>query len=358
MPDIAPFLKSLISVSGLSGYETPAAALIEEKWRPLVDEITRSRLGSLHGLKRGGAGEPRPSILIATHMDAIGLMVTQIVDGLLRVTAVGGVDARILPGTPVIVHATGGGGRDELPGMAVQPPGRTLPESVGSDPVPLEHLLVDVGLLPSKVAGLVRVGDLVSFDTAPADLSGEVLSGHSLDNRASVAALTVALEELQPRAHAWDALAVASVQEEVGLVGAQTSAFGLHPTLAVAVDVTFAKGPGANDWQTFPLGKGPTLGWGPNIHPFLHKTLKDLAEKLEIPVSVEPMPRHSGTDAYALQVAAEGIPTAVISIPLRYMHTPVEAVAVKDVQRAGRLLAAFIAGLEVDFVEKIVWEES
>lgn len=353
MPDIAPFLKSLISISGLSGYETPAAALIEDKWRPLVDEISRSRLGSLHGLKRGSAGEPRPSILIAAHMDAIGLMVTQLVDGLLRLTAVGGVDARILPGTPVIVH-----GMEDLPGMVVQPPGRTLPDEVGSDPVPLEHLLVDVGLFPSKVADLVRVGDLVSFDTPPADLSGEVLSGHSLDNRASVAALTVALEELQSRAHAWDVLAVASVQEEVGLVGAQTSAFGLHPTLAVAVDVTFAKGPGANDWQTFPLGKGPTLGWGPNIHPFLHKTLKELAEKLEIPFSVEVMPRHSGTDAYALQVAAEGLPTAVVSIPLRYMHTPVEAVAVKDVQRAGRLLAAFIAGLEVDFVEKITWEDS
>ena len=353
MPDIAPFLKSLISVSGLSGYETPAAALIEDKWRPLVDEITRSRLGSLHGLKRGSAKEPRPSILISTHMDAIGLMVTQLVDGWLRVTAVGGVDARILPGTPVIVH-----GIEDLPGIVVQPPARSLPEDVGDNPLPLEHLLVDVGLLPSKVADLVRVGDLVSFDTPPADLSGETLSGHSLDNRASVAALTVALEELQARTHAWDVLAVASVQEETGLVGAQTSAFGLHPTLAVAVDVTFAKGPGANDWQTFPLGKGPTLGWGPNIHPFLHKTLKELAEKLEIPFSVEPMPRHSGTDAYALQVAAEGLPTAVVSIPLRYMHTPVEAVAVKDVQRAGRLLAAFIAGLEVDFVEKIVWEES
>ncbi len=357
MPDIAPFLKSLISVSGLSGYEAPAAALIEEKWRPLVDEISRSRLGSLHGLKRGGAKDPRPSVLISTHMDAIGLMVTQLVDGWLRLTAIGGVDARILPGTPVIVHATGAGGMEDLPGIVVQPPARSLPEDVGDNPVPLTHLLVDVGLLPSKVAGLVRVGDLVSFDTPPTDLSGEVLSGHSLDNRASVAALTVALEELQSRTHAWDVLAVASVQEETGLIGAQTSAFGLHPTLAIAVDVTFAKGPGANDWQTFPLGKGPTLGWGPNIHPFLHKTLKDLAEKLEIPFSVEVMPRHSGTDAYALQVAAEGIPTAVVSIPLRYMHTPVEAVAVKDVQRAGRLLAAFIAGLEVDFVEKIVWED-
>jgi len=169
--------------------------------------------------------------------------------------------------------------------------------------------------------------------------------------------MTIALEELQCRSHAWDVLAIATVQEEVGLIGGYTSAFDLNPSLAIAVDVTFAKGPGANDWQTFPLGKGVTMAWGPNIHPYVHKKLKELADKLEIPYSVEMTPRHSGTDAFALQVAAEGIPTAVLSIPLRYMHTPVEVVGVKDVQRAGRLLAEFIAGLEADFIEKITWDE-
>jgi len=353
MPDITPFLKALMSVSGLSGFETPAARLIETKWRPLVDEVSQSRIGSLHAFKRGTAEAPRPSIMVATHMDAIGLMVTKVVDGFLHVTAVGGVDARILPGMPVLVHAKD----EDLPGLVVQPPGFALPESVGANPVPLTDLLVDVGLLPKKVAELVRVGDLVSFATEPADLSGDALAGHSLDNRASVAAMTIALEELQCRSHAWDVLAIATVQEEVGLIGGYTSAFDLNPSLAIAVDVTFAKGPGANDWQTFPLGKGVTMAWGPNIHPYVHKKLKELADKLEIPYSVEMTPRHSGTDAFALQVAAEGIPTAVLSIPLRYMHTPVEVVGVKDVQRAGRLLAEFIAGLEADFIEKITWDE-
>jgi endoglucanase len=147
------------------------------------------------------------------------------------------------------------------------------------------------------------------------------------------------------------------VQEEVGVKGALTSAFGLRPQIAIAIDVTFAKGPGANDWQTMPLGKGPTLTMGPNMHPYLYKTLKELAEKLEIPFQPEVTPSMSGTDAYATQVAAEGIPTMVIGIPLRYMHTPVEIVALKDIQRAGRLLAEFIASLEPDFVEKIVWED-
>jgi endoglucanase len=355
MPEITPFLKSLLSVAGISSYETPATQLIDEKWRPLVDETHLSRLGSLEALKKGSAAEPRPSIMIATHMDAIGMMVTSIADGFLHFTQVGGIDPRILPGTPVIVHASASG--EELPGIVVIPPARALPASVGDGVVGLDYLLIDLGLLPKEVAAKVRTGDPVSFATEPKELAGEVISGHTLDNRASVAVLTVALEELQKKSHQWDVWAVATVQEEVGLLGAFTSAFGLRPQVAIAIDVTFAKGPGANDWQTMPLGKGPTLTMGPNMHPYLYKSLKELAEKLEIPFQPEVTPRMSGTDAYATQITAEGIPTMVIGIPLRYMHTPVEIVALKDIQRAGRLLAEFIASLEPDFVEKIVWED-
>ena len=352
MTDILPFLKSLLTVSGLSAYEGPAARLIEEKWKPLVDDITSSRLGSLHALKRGHGKGKRPSIMIATHMDAIGLIVTKVEDGFLHVDEIGGIDSRILPGTPVMAH-----GKQDLPGVIVIPPMKTLPENARDEAIGLPHLLVDLGLLPSKVASLVRVGDLVSFDTQPVELAGEIISGHSLDNRASVAALTICLEELQTKLHRWDVWAVATAQEEETLGGAATSAFDLHPDLAVAVDVTFAKSPGASDWQTFPMGKGLTLGWGANLHPFLYKKFKELADKLEIPVAMDITPTHSGTDAYSIQVAREGIPSMVLGIPLRYMHTPVELVAIKDMQRTGRLLAEFISGLEDDFVSKIVWDE-
>ncbi|HUH97032.1 MAG TPA: M20/M25/M40 family metallo-hydrolase [Anaerolineales bacterium] len=351
MTDILPFLKSLISAPGLSAYEGPVARVIEEKWKPLVDEVSTSRLGSLHGLKKGSGKPPRPSIMIATHMDAIGLMVTKVVDGLIHLDEIGGIDVRILPGTPVIVH-----GIRDLPGVIVLPPLKTLPEEARDGAIGLRHLLVDTGLLPSKAESLVRVGDLVSFNTAPTELSGGVLSGHSLDNRASVAALTICLEELQTRSHLWDVWAVATAQEEETLGGAATSAFHLEPDLGIAVDVTFAKGPGADGWEAFPLGKGPTLGWGANLHPYLYKKFKQLADKLEIPVAMEVTPAHSGTDAYSIQIARAGIPTMVIGIPLRYMHTPVEVVALKDLQRAGRLLAEFIGGLEIDFVSKISWE--
>ena len=130
----------------------------------------------------------------------------------------------------------------------------------------------------------------------------------------------------------------------------------LRPQIAIVVDATFAKGPGANGWQTFPMGKGVGLCIGPNMHPFLHKKLKELAERLEIPWFLDVTPTDSGTDAFAVQITAEGIPTALVEFPIRYMHTPVELVAVKDIERAGRLLAEFVASLEADFVDTIVWE--
>jgi len=354
MSELIPFLKSLISVSGISAHESPAARLIENKWKPLADEMSVSRLGSLHGLKRGSGRLPRPSVLIAAHMDAIGLMVSHIVDEFLRVAAIGGIDPRVLPGTPVMIHASGSG--EELPGVIAMLPASLLPDGVGKDTVRIEHLLVDTGLTPREVSKRVRVGDLVAFNTEPVEMSGEIVSGHTLDNRASVAALTVCLEELRSRPHVWDVWAVASTQEEVTLGGAQTSVFQLRPSIAIAVDTTFGKGPGADGWNAFPLGKGPTLGMGPSIHPFLHQRFEEIAKKLEIPFAVEPMPVESQTDADAMQLVAEGVPTMVISIPLRYMHTPVEMVSLKDVERAGRLLAEFVVSLEEDFIEKIVWD--
>jgi endoglucanase len=354
MADILPFLKSLISVSGLSGYEHPVAHLIEEKWRPLVDEIRLSRVNSLHGLKRGTGKSPRPALMIATHMDAIGMRVSTMVEGFLRITKVGGIDVRVLPGAEVIVHASGS--EEDLPGVIGMPPARFLPESVGDKVPGIEYLLVDIGLLPREVEKRVRVGDLVSFASEPLELAGGVVSGHSIDNRASVAALTVCLEELQDKPHVWDVWAVATVQEETSFLGAYTSSYEIRPQMAIVVDGTFAKGPGANGWQTVSMGKGVGLCVGPNMHPFLHKKLRELAERLEIPWFLDVSVTHSGTDAFAIQITAEGIPTALVEFPIRYMHTPVESVMLKDIQRAGRLLAEFVASLEADFVETILWE--
>ena len=348
MTKLLPHLKEMITASGLSGYEGPICEIIADTWQPLTDELTLSRIGSLHGLRRGSGEHPRPSILLATHMDAIGMIVVGIESGFLRVGEIGGIDHRVLPGQLVTVH-----GRRDLPGVVVQPPGFLLPSEAGAGPVPLANLYVDIGLLAREVGRQVRIGDLISFATQPIELDKTTLAGHSLDNRASIAALTHCLKLLDSRKHIWDVWAVATVQEEETMGGALTSAFGLDPQLAVAVDVTFAKGPGTPEEESYPLGETITLGWGPNIHPGLYRAFEGVAKKLEIPYKLEPLPRHSSTDAMGLQIARTGIPTMVISIPLRYMHTPVEIISMKDIKRTGRLMAEFITELEADFMDNL-----
>jgi endoglucanase len=319
-----------------------------------VDEISVSRLGSLHGIKKGNGTSPRPSVLIDAHMDAIGMMVSSISDGFLHITEIGSIDSRVLPGTPVIVHASGS--REDLPAVVAIPSAHLLPDGESKDTVAIKYMLVDTGLTAREVSKRVRVGDLISFNTGPVELSGETVSGHSLDNRSSIAALTVCLEELQFKPHVWDVWAVASTQEEVSMAGALTSAFQLRPSIALVVDMSYGKGPGTDGWNTFPIGNGPTLAIGPNAHPFLRERFEDVADKAGIPVTNEPMPLESLTNADVMQLAAEGLPTMVMGIPLRNMHTPVEIVSMKDIQRAGRLLAEFVASLEEDFIEKMVWE--
>jgi endoglucanase len=352
MIDLLEHLRQMLSASGLSGFEDPIRKILQETWEPLTDELTVSKIGSLHGLKRGGGEDPRRRVLISAHMDAIGMMVTELQEGLLRITEIGGIDHRILPGQLVTVH-----GREDLPGVVVQPPGHLLPEDVGEGPVEMKYLLVDVGYRPEEVAQKVRVGDTVSFAQAPLELTGEALAGHTLDNRVSVAATTLCLEILQNRLHSWDVWAVASVQEEETLGGAFTSPFDIRPDLAIVIDVCFAKGPGSNDWRSLPFGEGVGIGYGPNIHPALYEAFEKKAKALEIPYHRDLMPKMSGTDAMAVQIVAEGIPCAVLGIPLRYMHTPVETVSLKDIRRAGRLMAEFIADLTPDALEQIRWEE-
>lgn len=352
MTDLIPLLKKMLTAPGLSGFENPIRAIIEDAWAPLTDELSISKIGSLHGLKKGQGADPRMRVMLSAHMDAIGMMVTDIRDGLLRITEIGGIDHRILPGQPVTVH-----GRKDLPGVVIQPPAHLLPEAAGIGPVEMKYLLVDVGLRPEKVQESVRVGDTVSYAQEPLELTGEALAGHTLDNRVSVAAVTLCLEALQSRTHDWDVWAVASAQEEETLGGAFTSPFDIRPDIAIVIDVCFAKGPGSNDWRSLPFGEGVGLGYGPNIHPALYEAFKEKAEALEIPYHQDLMPKMSGTDAMAVQIVGEGIPCAVLGIPLRYMHTPVETVSLKDIRRVGRLMAEFIADLTPDTIDQITWEE-
>ena len=147
---------------------------------------------------------------------------------------------------------------------------------------------------------------------------------------------------------------MATVQEENGLQGATTAAFGVAPDIAVALDVTFGETPGVSSGETFPMGKGPTIGVGPNLHPGIVRRLREAADDLEMSYAIEPAPGNSGTDAWAIQVTQEGIPTGLLSVPIRYMHSAVETVALDDLDRTARLLAAFIARLDEAALEGLV----
>ncbi len=343
-------LRNLVETPGPSGYENEIAAVIQEMWRPYVDDLTVDRVGSLIAVKRGQGAEPRRRLLLAAHMDEIGLMVTRVLAhdgyGFLRVTSVGGVDIRHLYGQLVAVH-----GRRDLKGVIGSLPGSMLPPERKDKPFTYEDLAVDVGLPADKVQELVSIGDFVTFRQPLRKLQGKRVAGKSLDNRASVAAVTVCLEHLQKRTHEWDVVAIATSQEETRLLGAITSAFTQRPDAAVAIDVTFGKGPGANDENSFELGGGPVLDLGPNVHPGMLKGLRDAAQAIELKTSVATHAMYSGTDAYGLQIARDGIPTGLVGIPLRYMHTMVESVDTKDVERVGRLLAEFIVRLDGDFLD-------
>jgi endoglucanase len=228
-----------------------------------------------------------------------------------------------------------------------------LPEDKRDKAFGFEELVADVGLPLDEVRAQVSIGDFITFRQPLRRLLGHRIAGKALDNRASVATVTVCLENLRGRRHEWDVVAVATAQEETRLLGAFTSAYAQQPEAAVAIDVTFGKGPGASDERTFELGGGPVLELGPNVHPGMYQALKDAAEALEMKFETGTHSRASGTDAFGLQIAREGIPTGLVSIPLRYMHTMVESLDTADVERCGRLLGEFIARLNGNFLEKL-----
>jgi putative aminopeptidase FrvX len=341
---IAPLLKKLSEARGVSGYEAEVRGIVAEEFGRYADEVQTDRLGNVIALKRGEGEEPRRRIMLAGHIDEIGLMVTKLEKGFLRFTSVGGFDERTLLGQEVTVH-----GQRDLPGIIGSRPPHVLPKEEREKTIAMDKLFIDVGVGEQELERLVRVGDLVTLRREFTQLQGNLVAGKSFDDRTAVAAILVCLEGLASVRHAWDVYAVATVQEEVGLRGAITSAYGLSPDAAIAIDVTFGNQPGVSEAETVEMDKGPAIGFGPNIHPKLHEALVEVAKELEIPYQVEPVPGRSGTDAWAIQVTREGIPTALLGIPLRNMHTSVETVSLKDVERTGRLMAGFIGKLEVGY---------
>lgn len=354
MLDVKEHLKTLVEAHAPSGHEEPIREIIRSVWKPLTNRMEQDKLGSLIGIKQATHPvKPARKIMLAAHMDEIGLMVRDVVDGFIFVHRISGVDARVMMAQPVMVH-----GRKPLPGLVSTVPPHLLKADARKKYPSFDELVIDVGLPAKEVADLVQIGDLITPDVPMIELNGKKVAAKAMDDRACVAAVTACLDALQGMHHQWDVYATATVQEETGLLGATTAAFHIKPDIAIALDVTFAPQPGVDAESACEMGGGPGLGIGPNFHPKLIDKLKETARIHEIKVQDDVIPGASGTDAWAIQVAQDGIPTALLEIPSRNMHSPVETVDIRDIERCGRLMAHFIAGLDADFMQTIVWDDA
>lgn len=337
-------LDQLLRIPAPSGYEAPAAKV----WREAADfaEITTDGIGSSVATIPG-AGEG-PLVAVVGHIDEIGLVVTHIDEnGFLYFEPIGGWDPQILVGQRVTVAGNAG----PVPGVAGRKPIHLLEPEQRKQVVKLKEMHIDIGAADrEEAAKLISVGDPVVIDSEPLAVAGGRLVSRSMDNRLGS---YVALEALR-RCHENARLragfsAVAAVQEEIGLFGSRTAAFTVQPDLAVAVDVTHATdAPGVDEKEvgSHPFGSGPVIGRGSTLSPKVYELLRDTAEAEEIPYSIGASGNATHTDADSLQISRTGIPTGLVSIPLRYMHSPVEMVDLEDLENVVKLIVAFVERLE------------
>jgi putative aminopeptidase FrvX len=352
----AEWLRFFSGLPGIPGHEAPIAAEVVRLFGRYADRVDRDPAGNVRGWILGGdsaAGGRTPRAMLSAHMDQIGFLVKAVdPGGFLRLTEVGGFDARTLLGREVLIHS-----KPPIPALFATKPPHLQKRGESERVVNLDELYLDTGRPEREVRRRVPVGTPVTLRRAPVDLLGGRLAAPGMDDRAGLVVLLLTLEILSRSRPAWDVVAVATVEEEFGVycLGARTAAESLDPQLGIAIDVTHGDMPGAREGDTYPLGSGPSLCVGPNVHPRVLDGLRASGRALGIPYSVEGIPVSSGTDAMDIQIAREGVPTGVIGIPCRYMHTGVETLDPRDVERCARLLAHYLAALPLDWsvVERI-----
>jgi endoglucanase len=344
------FLKDLLHTPSASGFERGIQDVVRAWAKPYADEVRTDRHGNVLAVRHS---EGHPRVMLAGHCDQIALMVQHIDDnGFLYVQPIGGWDMQILLGQNLTVWTASG------PVVGVV--SRRAPHLLTSDErnkVPLfTDIWVDIGVKDRKEAEeLVAPGDSVTFELGTREMRNGLVSSPGLDDKVGVWVVMEALRLMHGKPLQASIWGVSTVQEEIGLRGATTSAYGIHPTVGIAVDVCHATDTPGNDKKQLgdtKLGAGPALFRGPNINPHVFDRLRDTAKAHEIPVQLRGTPRATGTDANAIQLARDGVATGLVGIPNRYMHSPVEVVSLDDLEKAARLLAEFCLSLtpQMDWV--------
>jgi putative aminopeptidase FrvX len=345
MKDIAALLSRFSDAHGLSGYEEDVAALLKRELEPLVDDLTIDKMGNVIAI-RSGEG---PAVMVAAHMDEIGLMVSHIdEEGFLRVVPVGGWFDQTILGQRVLVATTNG---KRIPGVVGSRPPHLMDAEDRKKMVKLKDMFVDCGATSADQAAAmgVEVGSPMTIDRELRRLGEDFVTGKALDNRAGCVMMVSALKLLKGKKVRATIQAVGTVQEEVGLKGARTSAYGLSPDVAIATDVTIpGDHPGVTKNESHvAVGKGPSItvidaaGRGIIAPRPVLRWLRESAEKASIPYQLQ-VGDGGTTDATAINISKTGIPCTVVSVPTRYIHSPVEVLSLRDMEQGAALIAAAI----------------
>ncbi len=341
------FLKELVETPSPSGFEQPAQRVIRRVLEPVADELHTDVMGNVIA-RIGGAGENCPRVMLAGHCDEIGFMIKHIDDnGFLFFAAIGGVDAHLVPGQRVYVHTASG----PILGVVGKKPIHMMETKDRETVVKLKSQFIDIGCADKAEAEkLVAIGDPATFAVGLERLQGDRVISRAFDDKMGAFVVARVLQEVRRRGPApVDLHVVSTVQEEVGLRGGTTSAYGVNPDIGIAVDVGFATDYPEMDKKEigeFKIGKGPIIARGPNVNPVLFDLLVATARAENIPYQVMGAPRGTGTDANVIQLSRGGTAAALVSVPLRYMHTPVELLSLDDLEHTVKLLAALMYRIE------------
>jgi endoglucanase len=343
------YLGKLLNAPSPSGYEDAARAV----WRAEMKSVADRVYGDTHGNSVAVLNEQgSPRVMLAGHIDEIGFQASYINDeGYIAFQGIGGFDEMIIPGRRVTIHTADG----PVKGVIGKKPIHLMKQEDRKKPTELGDLWIDIGLNDSKkVKKLVAIGDPITYSEGFELLNEHVFIGRGLDDRIGAFVVGEVLRQLRGKEFNAAVFAVATVQEEVGLRGAKTSAFGVNPDVGFAVDVTFALSPDADKKKIgeIKLGGGPVVARGANFNPRLFELVLRTAKKRKIDVQLDAAPGGTGTDANALQLNRAGVPSTLISVPNRYMHTPVEMCDLRDVEQCAALIAETILALtpDTDFV--------
>lgn len=343
--NLTEFLTCATTRSGLPGNEQEVAAFMQEAFAPYC---AQTRVDGLQNMIAHLPGAGGPKIYVCAHLDEIGLIVTDIEDdGCLRFSQMGGVDPRILPASEVTVLCD-----EPLHGVIGAKPPHILSEADRRKNYKREDLYIDVGYGAEEVRRRVSVGDRVQLSGKFTQLAGDYAASKTLDDRACCAVLWLCAMELQRMEHKADVYLVCSSQEEVGSRGAKTSVYAVDPDLAIAIDVTHADMPDCKADETHHIDKA-AFTCGPNIHPKMLAEVLRVAKEINVETEVSACAGDTWTDAWELQVSRAGVPTVLMELPLKYMHTTVETISLRTLREQARLLAAYIAALDENWEDKI-----